>query len=225
MEAPLSITGASQRATCWSITINNPLESETKVELPSGWKLLGQFEEGKEGTRHFQGMVTTPQCRFAAVKKLFPRAHIEVARNKAALLNYVNKDDTRVGEFTTRTSDIPTLWDYQRTIAARWDDDEWEEFSANHHAPEDAALDYVDNLVRVDILAGVRGVEFIAINPMWRSSWKKFYKCIVKRERAFIPEQNVDDESIEDASQVQAIHQASPTPDAQNASSESPREQ
>lgn len=208
MEPPLSITGGSQRATCWSLTINNPSDADTKVSLPSGWKIEGQYEEGDEGTKHFQGMLTTPQVRFSAVKKLFPRAHIEVARNKTALKSYVHKDDTRVGEFTARASDIPTIWDYQRTVAARFDDKEWQDYCDMHLdslGPDDCMLGYIDSLVRIDILAGMRGVEFIAINPMWRSSWKRFAMSIVKRERALIQAQNestVQHNNAENGTQV-----------------------
>lgn len=71
-----------KRASCWSVTINNPTEDELKCHH-LGWSLQGQFEQGEEtGTRHFQGMLKTgQQVRFAAVKKVFPRGHIEPARN------------------------------------------------------------------------------------------------------------------------------------------------
>lgn len=186
-----SITGTSSlRATCWSLTINNPTDADTKVELPSGWKLTGQYEQGAEGTNHFQGMLITPQVRFAAVKRVFPRAHIEVAKNRKALEQYVHKDDTRVGEFANRESAIPTLWDYQRTVASKWLDSEFEgraealmEADSNCSI-DDCAMSYLDTLVSRDIEAGMRGVEFIAINPMWRSSWKKFWRVIIKREKS-----------------------------------------
>jgi len=42
----------------------------------------------------------------------------------------------------------------------------------------------VDTLVEKDILRGVCGVEYIAINPMWRSAWKRFWKAMVERERS-----------------------------------------
>lgn len=152
--------------------------------------MTGQIEKGDEmGTEHYQGMVTTPQVRFSAVKKVFPRAHIEVARNKSALQNYVHKDDTRLEQVADRQSKIPTLFDYQHTIAGRWDQAEWLEFAdrrMNDDAKlsvDDVALEYVDRMVALDIEAGVCGVEYIAINPMWRSAWKKFWRSMVARER------------------------------------------
>lgn len=93
-------TDTTQRATMWSITINNPTaEDREAIELArqKGWKIEGQFEKGEEGTLHLQLAVRTPQLRFSTMKKHFPRAHIEIARNAAAFLQYVNKADTRVG--------------------------------------------------------------------------------------------------------------------------------
>lgn len=170
----------SQRARCWSITINNPEEKDLKCDYP-GWKLQGQFEEGEQGTRHFQGMLETPQVRFSAVKRAFPRGHIEVARNKQALQQYVNKDETRVATFEATA--IPNMFQLQDSIASDWDSEEWRNLSAEYERmpDSDVALMYLDTLVARRIESGQRGLEFIAINPMWRSSWKKFWRSIIKR--------------------------------------------
>lgn len=173
-----------ERATCWSITINNPEEVEYKVELPAAWVLEGQLEKGEvEGTLHFQGMLKTPQVRFSAVKKIFPRAHIEVARNRKALEKYVNKVETRVEKVEKNESSLLTLFQYQSVIAEYWDNDnflEWAKKFSNKSQDEVAML-YLDSLVAEDIEAGRRGAEFIAINPMWRASWKSFWRSIIKR--------------------------------------------
>lgn len=178
----------SERATCWSITINNPTEGEVNCQVP-GWKLSGQYEEGEHGTRHFQGMLTTPQVRFSAVKRVFPRGHIEVCRNKTALAKYTSKEETRVA--TYEATGCPSLFEYQDTVARLWDEREWNRrTNDDHHCKRfkydygDMALHYVDELVSLEIQKGQRGIEFIAINPMWRSSWKKFYSPIIKRYAA-----------------------------------------
>ena len=45
-----------------------------------------------------------------------------------------------------------------------------------------AHLDYADAIVRNLIEEGNRGgIEFVAVNPMWRSSWKLFGASIVQR--------------------------------------------
>lgn len=92
------MTDRQTRATCWSLTINNPTKSDEEwiqQARQKGWQVEGQLEKGKEGTEHYQLMVKTPQVRFSAVKKQFPRAHIEIARNPAALAQYVAKEETR----------------------------------------------------------------------------------------------------------------------------------
>lgn len=174
----------TDRATCWSVTINNPTEEEYSFVLPAKWKLTGQLEKGEQGTVHYQGMLTTPQTRFSAVKKVFPRAHIEVARNKAALQKYVQKEDTRLKEVTP----IPTLFEYQTIIAGFWNDAEFDEyvetFAGRPQSEDELAMRYLDRLVAQDIESGRRGAEFIAINPMWRSSWKYFWRSIIKRHAA-----------------------------------------
>ena len=185
----LSITGTlmGDRGTSWSITINNPTEEEVKVSAP-GWKLEGQYEVGEEGTRHFQGLLSTPQVRFAAVKKVFPRAHIELARNKKALQAYVHKAATRVEEY--KTVDNPNVFNSQKLVTDLWDPVEWQKritdpqlvkkYDYNYGA---LALGYVDTLVETLIEGGARGLEYISVNPMWRSSWSRHWRAIVARNK------------------------------------------
>lgn len=185
-KGPVSITRPStERATCWSITINNFTDEEIVCDIP-GWRLRGQPEIGKEGTRHFQGMLTTPQVRFSQVKKQFPRAHIEIARDKVALAKYVQKEDTRAGEYTDQG--IPTLWEYQTIVANEWNNDVFvarrddDAYAKRFKYDSGAiAMEYVDEICAKLIEGGAKGLEFVAINPMWRSAWKKFYASIIKR--------------------------------------------
>lgn len=179
------------RGTCWSITINNPTDEDLKPSFPNNkWVMNGQLEKGEGGTLHYQGMLTTPQVRFSAVKKCLPRAHIELAKNKTALQKYVTKEETRVATVDTVSNNIPTLFDYQHTIASKWDDIEFAQYVEEFDDADivrlgmgEIALRYVDKLVERDIMDGVCGIEYIAINPMWRSAWKRFYKSMVHRER------------------------------------------
>lgn len=170
------------RSSNWSITINNPTDDDVKGVLP-GWKLEGQYEEGKEGTTHFQGYLKTPWVRFSAIKAAFPRAHIEVARDVAALKKYVHKEETRVGEFTPVST--PNIFQLQETVADLFDDDEFDKIlkSLDDKYKSEAMLRYVDSIVTDLIRAGVRGIEFTSINPMWRSSWKNFGRAIIARHR------------------------------------------
>lgn len=198
----------TERATCWSITINNPKDSDLKVQLPAGWSMTGQMERGSEGTEHYQGMLKTSQVRFTAVKKLFPRAHIEVARNRKALENYVHKEESRIATVNDNKSPLVTLFDYQHTIAGRWDDNVFydrvqtqheleDEKKAEHKTEDDIAMEYLDEMVANDIENGVIGVEYIAINPMWRSAWKKFWRQMVAREKKLIADKDRQTDSQE----------------------------
>lgn len=99
---PYSITGmedTTTRSSCWSITINNPTEEDrNQLKSPPTWvkSCHHQDEIGDNGTLHIQGAVLTAQVRFSQLKKWLPRAHIEVARNRQALLKYVKKPETSV---------------------------------------------------------------------------------------------------------------------------------
>jgi len=176
----------TDRASCWSITINNPTEEEVKVTLPSGWKLSGQYEMGENGTKHFQGMLNTPQIRFSAIKKLFPRAHIEIARNKTALSQYVNKEETRIASFGGNES--PSIFKYQDIVADKATYKEFEQLYPAERLISDyqgdmnkAFMAYIDGICMKLIAEGAKGLEFISINPIWRSSWIKFWPSILER--------------------------------------------
>ena len=170
------------RATCWSITINNPEEEDYKLALPPGWRLEGQLEKGENTeTIHFQGMLKTPQVRFSAVKRHFPRAHIEIARDKQALEAYVHKDDTRVAEVASVQG--TTVFQLQKDVCGKWDENMFEEYlKMCKYDYNEAHLKYSDYIVRQLIQDGREGgIEYVAINPMWRSSWKLFGAAIVDR--------------------------------------------
>jgi len=180
---------AGLRSACWSITINNPTPEELLFERvkANGWKIEGQMEKGKEGTEHYQGMLTTPQKpAFSTVKTVLPRAHIEKARQKELLAKYVHKDDTRIANVDPVGTHIPTIFEYQDVVASSPGIMErilkvQDELYEQKEDIADAPLLVVDAIVSKHIEEGMRGIEYIAINPMWRSSWKKFWRSIIKR--------------------------------------------
>lgn len=80
------------------------------------------------------------------------------------------------------------MFQFQDTIAGDWDTDEFnrrtldEQYCKTYqYDMNEMALAYSDELVVKRIAQGGRGIEFIAINPMWRSSWKKFWSYIITR--------------------------------------------
>lgn len=180
-------TGAHR---AWSITINNP----TDADLES-WKhakslhwvkdVIGQLEKGSEGTLHIQGLLKTEKVRFAQVKRVFPRAHIEVARNAQALENYVVKDDTRVASITPVK--IATASDVQKALT------EIVQQSIAIHCPgkeisqcrvhiEKYWEAFLDSAIEKLMLNGYYGAEFVVCNPQVRSAYRRYIYPMVIRE-------------------------------------------
>lgn len=189
----------TQRATTWSLTINNPCqEDEEQIELArqKGWRVSGQKEKGAAGTEHYQLMLQTPQVRFSAVKKQFPRAHIEVARNPTALSQYVAKADTRVASLPTAQEAYPSLSRYWDLIVQeldehnyihlnyvyenRWDRSEPVWFKDAPKSYTQNSLVALDDMTKILIEKGYR-VESIAVNPATRAMWKTFHAEIIVR--------------------------------------------
>lgn len=177
-------THHKDRATAWSVTINNPLSADEENIAQArqrGWFVEGQLEKGAEGTPHYQLLVKTPQVRFSAVKKAFPRSHIEVARNVAALQQYVTKEDTREGSLPTQSELYPSLqkvWD----MFADWLNDK--EIRNKHgffvDYDDETFLKVFDLFVNAYILKGYI-LETIGVNPQIRSAVKHYGRNIIFR--------------------------------------------
>lgn len=91
----------TKRARAWCFTLNNYTEGEVKSidEVECRYMIYGR-EVGEEGTPHLQGYVYF-QCQKtgSAVKKLLPRAHLEVAKgNPEQNVQYCSKQ----GDVTER---------------------------------------------------------------------------------------------------------------------------
>lgn len=183
----------TKRSTCWSLTINNPTDDDEEciaLARQKGWKVTGQKEAGTEGTPHYQLMLRTPQVRFSAVKKAFPRAHIEAARELAALEKYVGKEEGRISLLPVAQAKYPSLSKFWKLIWERinerdihiiqaWEGDiEWCEAKGGFPLPtrEQAYHEAVGMLIS-------RGyyVETIAVNPATLSSWKRHGDDILRR--------------------------------------------
>lgn len=101
---------ASMRSTWWSITVFDVQEIEMcqKSQMFPLWcrSVHGGVEKCPDtGRLHFQGAIQAHrQVRFTQVKQWLPTAHIEAARDIAALKKYVMKSETAVGEKTVRTN-------------------------------------------------------------------------------------------------------------------------
>jgi len=180
----------------WSLTINNPVEADYEainLVRQRGWVIVGQVERGEAGTYHLQLALKTPQVRFSAVKKMFPRAHIEVARNPAALLQYVSKSDTRVAQLPQSSELYPSLSKLWTLIYQIYDTDDkygWDLCSTDvcpynvddHKVYEEAPLKWFDQQIHKLIQEGYH-VETMAVNPQVRATWKLYHQSIMNRTR------------------------------------------
>lgn len=209
----------SQRATCWSITVNNPTEDDREalnIARQKGWKVMGQLEVGlKDGTPHYQLRLQTPQVRFSAVKKVFRRGHIEPAREPAALARYVTKEATRAGDLPEQQDKYPSLskfWDLvfeflndETKEGLDYTEFEFDKFvfyrEENQRMFEKTPLVFLDRAARHLIAQGYH-VEGIAANPNTRSQWKLYAPSILERSYHAIKNravehnhQNADDDS------------------------------
>lgn len=95
--AASSTVSNSQQGKTWIFTINNYTEGViTNMKCWEVQRMLVSKEVGASGTRHLQGAVTFKRkYRFAALKKLMPTAHIQLAV-AADCFNYVAKTDSEV---------------------------------------------------------------------------------------------------------------------------------
>ena len=184
----------SQRASSWSVTINNPVPSDEEninTARQKGWKVEGQKEVGDNGTPHYQLLVKTPQVRFSAVKLQFPRAHIEIARNVAALETYVHKEETRVGQLQTQSEFYPsmsktyTMWYDWINSSPKYSKGQWSNLT-----PE-GFLEAFDSFASDSICEGYY-IESMAVNPQVRSAIKKFGFSILVRESNKLKTDSVD---------------------------------
>jgi len=188
---------ATNRATCWSVTINNPTPSdyeEMDMARSKGWKVEGQVEKGENGTPHRQLCVRTPQVRFSAMKKAFARGHIEVARNVVALRNYVAKEETKVSELPAQDNKYPSLaktWELIFESFYTHDKDGWDECALydgkvrlyrdqDQRELESDPLAWLGEATATLIKQGYF-VEHHVCNPSVRSQWKNFHEEILIR--------------------------------------------
>lgn len=86
----------------WQFTLNNYTEEEIKTIQVCGHEYIFQEETGLQGTKHLQGgLFCKNAISFYSIKKIIPRGHIEVCKNKFATINYCQKGETRTGKVFT----------------------------------------------------------------------------------------------------------------------------
>jgi len=142
-----------------------------------GWGVEGQIERGEEGTEHYQLLVRTPQVRFSAVKKVFPTAHIELARNVKALEAYVHKEDTRIE--TMKSVEVTFLtYPMVRNKFYTWFVDQ---YGAGSRYDHDECLAFWDRFIGLSIEEGME-CDLIGMNPQNRGCIAKYWRSYIARE-------------------------------------------
>lgn len=206
------------KGSCWSITINNPSaadEQDIALLQTKKWfkKWEGQIEQGeKESTPHIQGCLHTEYIRWAAVKKVLRRAHIEKARNQMALVDYVHKPNTRTAELQTVVRVGPAEVEkhiYQRIIRILQSESRGNSVWSERYVCDVLigsevngdlqrafrgldAMSIFDDVVSELIAEGAQ-LEMWASNPLVRSGIKKYFHAIVIRNvRAHTQREDVD---------------------------------
>lgn len=88
------------RSRNWAFTLNNYTELEIDaITRFSKCKYLFQEETGESGTPHLQGTLQFKDAKtLSKLKKLLPRAHLEICQDLKASLRYCCKEDSRTGE-------------------------------------------------------------------------------------------------------------------------------
>lgn len=173
---------SNARSTRWSVTINLKTVSRATADeciaraRQQDWHVFGQLEKGDSGTEHYQLAVQTPQVRFSALKKIFPTAHIEVAKDWDALLTYCQKEETRV-EALKEVSTGYITWKQLRDMFAEWlSDQEFEQHSVDH----ERRLQVWDKFIGQLIENGYE-VDLMGMNANYRACIAKYWRHYLNR--------------------------------------------
>lgn len=183
---------STQRGTMWSGTqfVLEAFEGQRNAAHRLGWTCSGQLEECPSTKKqHYQFAVKTPQTRMSKVISVFKGAHMEPCRNKDALLQYVQKEETRVGSMPEVSQKFPNPDQFLTLVCAEListegpkefrmmvHDGEWYKYKKS----DDQILEAFDYACDTLIRKGYR-IELHAVNPQIRSAWKKFSTAIAFR--------------------------------------------
>lgn len=192
-------TMSKERHSAWSLTLFN---NEWKDFQHSTWDLEGQEELCPEtGKLHYQGMLHTGQVRWSAVKKVFPKAHIEPCRDPVALRKYVHKEATRApAPRTGRTMNRDKF--FADVFEHMWNSDA-------DHMEEDIKTDRHCNLLlqvveQMLMAGGDWSYSYMAMNPQTKQLWERFRNVYYTSWREEY-ENNIAGGQIEDANDNESV--------------------
>jgi len=123
----------------WVFTLNNYSEEEFtqihKVFVKKGWTYIIGKEVGKQGTPHLQGYLRSANAiLFTTLKKLMPRAHLEVAKGSdQENLEYCSKEADFITNIVRKVSDGRTFQEQVTEMViqdeyadVKWRDWQWD---------------------------------------------------------------------------------------------------
>lgn len=208
--APQQPLGAL-KGSFWMMTINNPTQDEIALSnkpTDPRWNTDGQLERGENGTVHLQFRLHTHQCRGTEVKRMYPRAHIELCRNEHASKRYCEKEETRVSPlatsqvtphsalniFTAQSAICKAL--IKRDLEAEYDAELVKISNLTLTVDKAERVKklgdvnrYVSDQVKIEVKRKIEDGEnlweIIASNPMWHNSWLAFGPSILKRSKKY----------------------------------------
>lgn len=96
---------ACVRSRNWFLTINNYTQEDINIIISINCNYVFQEEQGESGTKHIQGVLMFKNARtFTSIKKILPRAHIEICKDVKSSIRYCCKSETRIGDIYANIS-------------------------------------------------------------------------------------------------------------------------
>lgn len=173
------------RASHWSVTAffdtsDTPSKETREYQIEEartkGWIVDGQIEKcPTTGALHYQLSVKTLQVRAGAVMDVFPKAHIEIARNGSALQNYVHKEKTSVEQL--KSVSLAIIWPVVRDKFFEWVVEMGYQ-SIEYH---ERRMEVWDEFINDSVAQGVQ-CELIGVNPQYRSCIMKYWTGHLRRQ-------------------------------------------
>ncbi len=148
----------------WVFTINNYTDVDYVRNHHTVNYIIHGREVGTDGTKHLQGYVFFKnRKRLTAVKKLFPRAHLEIKRGTAQeAIDYCKKDGDFDQEGTPPVNDLPgntgERWQLACDLAEQGKFDE---------IPRDLWIRYIHAFLRIRQLKASTPDKLATINNLW----------------------------------------------------------
>ena len=176
-------------ATYWSMTINNPTETDMVLVRNPNDRYIRQLvwtpEVGEDGTSHVQAWIRLQRNQsMAHVKKLYPRAHLKPITkddyNENSQQYAQKEDDTTAGHHTISLNDpLPGV----DTILYRVLEQMYDRTSSSNKAGVIPVNDMLkeSQIIEDEMVSERAGLEKLFISGTYDKMKRRFYKQIISR--------------------------------------------